>query len=92
LFGWLLAVQMRQGSRATTFPFYFVMVNLAALSGVLDAVFGRRFSVWESPAQSRGARAQAHPEGQYHPVAEPVLEGQPLSGRRNSYAELPGKK
>ena len=92
LIGWLLAAGKRQGSRATTFPFYFVMVNLAALSGVLDAMFGRRFSVWESPAQSRGMRVQVPSGEQYLPVAEPVLGGQILSGRRNAYSELPGKK
>jgi cellulose synthase/poly-beta-1,6-N-acetylglucosamine synthase-like glycosyltransferase len=58
LLGWWLAVRRREGSRATTFPFYFVMVNIAALSGVIDAVFGKRFSVWESPQQSRGTRTK----------------------------------
>lgn len=92
LFGWLLAAQKRQGSRATAFPFYFVMVNLAAWSGVSDAIFGKRFSIWESPAHSRGSRAQVPLEGQYRPVAVPAIEDQTLCGRRNAYAELPSKK
>jgi biofilm PGA synthesis N-glycosyltransferase PgaC len=92
ILGWLLAAGKRQGSRATTFPFYFVMVNLAALSGVLDAMFGKQFSVWESPAHSRGTRAQVPMEEQYRSAAEPVLEGQTLSSRRSAFAELRGRK
>jgi len=55
--GWWLATRGREARGATVFPFYFVMVNVAALTGVIDAAFGRRFSVWESPAHSRGSRS-----------------------------------
>ena len=54
--GWWLATRGREARGATVFPFYFVMVNVAAMTGVIDAAFGRRFSVWESPAHSRGSR------------------------------------
>jgi cellulose synthase/poly-beta-1,6-N-acetylglucosamine synthase-like glycosyltransferase len=63
-FGWLLAEQNRQGSRATSFPFYFVMVNIAALTGVLDALGGKRFTTWDSPAHSRGSFTDLAVDGQ----------------------------
>jgi len=55
LIGWGIAAQNREGSRLTALPFYFILVNLGALSGVLRAICGERFSVWESPTHSRGA-------------------------------------
>jgi cellulose synthase/poly-beta-1,6-N-acetylglucosamine synthase-like glycosyltransferase len=55
LIGWGFAARNRQGSQLTALPFYFMLVNLGALSGVLQAICGERFSVWESPAHSRGA-------------------------------------
>jgi len=55
LIGWGFAAQNREGPRLTALPFYFMLVNLGALSGVLRAIFGERFNVWESPAHSRGA-------------------------------------
>ncbi len=83
LLGWWLAVRRREGSRATTFPFYFVLVNIAALTGVIDAVFGKRFSIWESPQQSRGS---AH-RGKIHLHAP-----QSLSATGNHCAELRPEK
>ena len=62
LLGWKSAALRHEGNRATTFPFYFVMVNVAALTGVIDAIFGKRFSVWESPQQSRGPRTNGAKE------------------------------
>lgn len=52
--GWAFAARNREGSRLTALPYYFILVNLGALSGVLQAIFGKRFSVWESPAHTRG--------------------------------------
>jgi cellulose synthase/poly-beta-1,6-N-acetylglucosamine synthase-like glycosyltransferase len=58
--GWILASRGRQGTRATTFPFFFVMVHFAALTGVMETLSGKRFAVWESAGQSRGL-GQRHP-------------------------------
>jgi hypothetical protein len=35
-------------------PFYFMLVNLAAIIGVFQACTGRRFAVWEVAVLSRG--------------------------------------
>ncbi len=35
-------------------PFHFLLVNVAALTGILQTLLGRRFGVWEQPASSRG--------------------------------------
>ena len=45
-------------SRLVALPFYFVLVNLGAIAGFVDACRGRRFSVWEIPSLSRGRAAQ----------------------------------
>src|ERR1700687_4976448 len=92
LLGWLLAVGKRQGSSASTFPFYFVMVNIAAFAGVLDAILGKRFSVWESPAHSRGSRSNVPPDEQHRPVIEPLFQGQTMSTCPDPYAELQREK
>jgi poly-beta-1,6-N-acetyl-D-glucosamine synthase len=52
--GWALARGQKQGSVFTTFPFYFITVNLAALTGVIEGISGKRFSVWDSAVSSRG--------------------------------------
>ena len=54
LLGWCSASQRRKASGAISFPFFLVMVHVAALVGVVEVMMGRRFSVWESPAASRG--------------------------------------
>lgn len=54
LVGWWLASKNSQANRLLTLPFYFLTVNIAALMGICAALRGTRFSVWESPAQSRG--------------------------------------
>jgi len=90
--GWLLAARKRLGSRATAFPFYFVMVNIAAFTGFLDALFGRRFNVWESPAHSRGARTEVPLQGEKSPVAEAIVQGQNLSIAQRPYTELEPEK
>lgn len=45
--------------RAVSLPFYFLLVNVAALVGVTEACLGRRFSVWDIPSLSRGHRQTA---------------------------------
>jgi cellulose synthase/poly-beta-1,6-N-acetylglucosamine synthase-like glycosyltransferase len=54
LLGWWSASQRRKAGSLISFPFFLVMVHIAALVGVIEVMFGRRFSVWESPAASRG--------------------------------------
>ena len=90
LLGWWLAARRREGSRATTFPFYFVMVNVAALTGVIDAVLGKRFSVWESPQQSRGSRTKVAPDKRT--AAGSTFACQALSAPGNPCAELRPEK
>lgn len=54
LVGWMLSWFGRSGGRLVSVPFYIVLVNLAALIGVVDACRGRRFHVWEIASLSRG--------------------------------------
>jgi len=60
LLGWRFASQRRKASSAISFPFFLVMVHVAALVGVVEVMLGRRFSVWESPVASRGLSAAEH--------------------------------
>lgn len=52
--GWTLSLRDRQGGAIFTMPFYFLLVNLAAIIGVFQACTGRRFAVWEVAVLSRG--------------------------------------
>lgn len=54
LTGWALNLRNRQGGAMLTMPFYFLLVNLAAIIGVFQACTGRRFAVWEVAVLSRG--------------------------------------
>ncbi|MGC1105059.1 MAG: glycosyltransferase [Candidatus Acidiferrales bacterium] len=54
LAGWTLNLRDRQGGAIFTMPFYFLLVNLAAVIGVFQACTGRRFAVWEVAVLSRG--------------------------------------
>jgi cellulose synthase/poly-beta-1,6-N-acetylglucosamine synthase-like glycosyltransferase len=54
LTGWVLAICGPNGGRLVALPFYFLLANTAALMGVLEACFGRRFHVWEIASLSRG--------------------------------------
>lgn len=54
LVGWGYATRGRNIGSLAAFPFYFVVVNLAALTGVIETCLGRRFSVWEVASLSRG--------------------------------------
>jgi cellulose synthase/poly-beta-1,6-N-acetylglucosamine synthase-like glycosyltransferase len=89
LLGWRSAAVRHEGNGVTTFPFYFVMVNVAALTGVIDAVFGKRFSVWESPQQSRGPRTNGAKEKR---TTAGSFADQALSAAGNPCAELQPEK
>lgn len=52
--GWLFDLAGRRGSTAFAMPYYFLVVNIAAVIGVVQACIGRRFAVWDVPAYSRG--------------------------------------
>lgn len=57
LAGWLLSLKERQGGALFTMPFYFLLVNLAAVTGVIQACAGRRFAVWDVAVLSRGRQS-----------------------------------
>lgn len=52
--GWIASVTRRNIPRVVALPFYFLLINLAAIVGVSEACLGRRFSVWNIPSLSRG--------------------------------------
>jgi cellulose synthase/poly-beta-1,6-N-acetylglucosamine synthase-like glycosyltransferase len=54
LIGALFAWSGRSGASLISVPFYFVLINIAVLAGVVEACFGRRFSMWEIATLSRG--------------------------------------
>ena len=54
LLGWILVSVARKSNRLLALPFYFMLVNLSAVTGIVEACFGRRFAVWEIPTLSRG--------------------------------------
>lgn len=56
LCGWLAAITGTRSPRLISLPFFFLLLNLAALVGLFEACFGRRFAVWEVPTLSRGQK------------------------------------
>lgn len=54
LLGWFLVSGMKKSNRLIALPFYFMLVNLSAVTGIVEACLGRRFAVWEIPTLSRG--------------------------------------
>ncbi len=56
LSGWMLSLKQRQGGAVFTMPFYFLLVNVAAVTGVIQASTGRRFAVWDVAVFSRGGQ------------------------------------
>lgn len=52
--GLLAAVRHQNVRSFFALPFYFVLVNVAAFVGVLDACRGRRYSVWSVASKTRG--------------------------------------
>jgi cellulose synthase/poly-beta-1,6-N-acetylglucosamine synthase-like glycosyltransferase len=53
-FAWFLITRGREPGRLLAMPLYISVSSIGAFVGVLDAIKGRRFDVWESPALSRG--------------------------------------
>lgn len=53
--GWCMASRGRKVGKLLALPFYFVLVNLAALAGVVDACRGRRYAIWSVASLTRGA-------------------------------------
>lgn len=39
-------------------PYYYMLVQIAAMMGLLETVFGKRFAVWDVAAHSRGPEAR----------------------------------
>jgi cellulose synthase/poly-beta-1,6-N-acetylglucosamine synthase-like glycosyltransferase len=70
LAGWWSNEFRRRTSSLTSIPFFFLLVHGAALLGILQTCWGRRFSLWESAALTRGPAAVADPED-----SSPVSEG-----------------
>jgi cellulose synthase/poly-beta-1,6-N-acetylglucosamine synthase-like glycosyltransferase len=62
--GWLFDLAGRKANAIFTMPYYFLVVNIAAVIGVFQACIGRRFAVWEVPAYSRG-QSESRREIQY---------------------------
>jgi cellulose synthase/poly-beta-1,6-N-acetylglucosamine synthase-like glycosyltransferase len=54
LAGLLLALADRRVNRVLSSPLFVLLGGAAALAGVADACWGRRFAVWEIPKLSRG--------------------------------------
>ncbi len=84
LVGWSLA-KRQQSTSAATFPFFFVLVNIAAFVGVVQALSGKRFGVWESATLSRGSRAEVAEAGRRRPVGEAIfVKAETQSSSRNT--------
>lgn len=81
--GWLFSTR-RQSTSAATFPFFFILVNVAAFVGVVQALSGKRFGVWESAIHSRGSRTELPVDGKNCPVGEAVLQSRTQSSSRNT--------
>ncbi len=69
LAGWGSNAMGRRSNTLTSLPFFFLLIHVAALLGIVQTCFGRRFALWESPALSRGRSAA---EGKH---AAPAAEG-----------------
>jgi biofilm PGA synthesis N-glycosyltransferase PgaC len=54
LIGWLAIWQGKKPGRLIALPFYFLLVNVAAVKGIVEALLGRRFAVWDIAHLSRG--------------------------------------
>lgn len=53
--GCMLSRSGRRGSWVFALPFYFVLVNVAAFTGLVEACLGRRYRIWEVASLTRGA-------------------------------------
>lgn len=54
LLSWVLALLGRDGGRCLSLPFFFLLANLAALTGVVAACRGSRYGIWEAASLTRG--------------------------------------
>ena len=59
LAGAIQAARTASVNKLLSVPLYVAVSSLGALVGVLDALRGRRFDVWESPTLTRGIRDRA---------------------------------
>lgn len=59
LLGWASSVQGRTIPRLFSLPFYFLLLSIAALVGVVESCFGRRFAIWDIASFSRGHEQDA---------------------------------
>jgi cellulose synthase/poly-beta-1,6-N-acetylglucosamine synthase-like glycosyltransferase len=57
--GWLTSWQGKKPGRVFALPFYFLLVNLAAVNGIAEVLLGRRFAVWDIAQLSRGRQGAA---------------------------------
>ena len=70
LVGFAFSMRGRTGGRIFSVPFYIVLLNVAALAGLVEACRGKRFAVWEI---TRGVK-------EIKPAAEKTLYTQCESG------------
>jgi cellulose synthase/poly-beta-1,6-N-acetylglucosamine synthase-like glycosyltransferase len=87
LIGWFVAGR-REASGAIAFPFFFVLVNIGALLGVLKAIAGKRFNVWDSPANSRGHQDDSSETGEAAATAKCDPHEQARNQSKNFCAEM----
>lgn len=57
--GWLTVWRGKKPSRVFALPFYFLLVNIGAVTGIVEALLGRRFAVWDIAHLSRGRQGAA---------------------------------
>jgi cellulose synthase/poly-beta-1,6-N-acetylglucosamine synthase-like glycosyltransferase len=88
LIGWMFAAGRREASGAIAFPFFFVLVNIGALVGVMKVIAGKRFNVWDSPANSRGHRDDSSETGAAASTAKCNPHKQTRSESENLYVEM----
>jgi hypothetical protein len=51
--------QGKKPGRVIALPFYFLLVTFGAVKGIVEAMFGRRFAVWDIASLSRGRQGAA---------------------------------
>lgn len=54
LVAWIRGLMGGKENRIFAIPFYFILVNLAALIGFIDACLGERYGIWEVASLTRG--------------------------------------
>jgi len=61
MIGFALVCFGKKSNRLLSIPLYFLLANTAAMLGVLDTCFGRRYRIWEIPTLSRGTMVNQRP-------------------------------